>query len=302
MAHIPECLRLLRQGSLAELLAEQDRLLARFEAEHACALAVYAACVERGGPDAWLTRTDFEILYDLLLGRCGGPVTVLLQTPGGSAEAARDMAVMLHEKFSPVRFLVTGQARSAGTLLALTGHELCMTRSGALGPVDAQVELGGSMVSAQAWLAWVEEARAGLAREGGDPLDAQALARVGPADLALARDALEYGREVLRQWLPRCRLLGADAGRAERILAALSDAGRWKSHRHSLGPADLAGLGLAVTVLEDAHPMADLALRIAAANQAVFSETPSRKVLLTASGRVCRQAGEPGSGQDAGGV
>lgn len=69
-----------------------------------------------------------------------------------------------------------------------------------------------------------------------------------------------------------------------------------------LRQGSLAGLGLAVTVLEDAHPMADLALRISAANQVVFSETPACKVLLTAFGRVCRRAGDPGSQQGAGAV
>ncbi len=64
-----------------------------------------------------------------------------LETSGGSGEAAEEIVRFIHSKFDSISFVIAGQAKSAGTIMALSGHEIFMTDSGSLGPIDAQIRM-----------------------------------------------------------------------------------------------------------------------------------------------------------------
>jgi ClpP class serine protease len=64
------------------------------------------------------------------------------ETPGGSGEAAEEIAKFLRKKFEGVNFVIAGEAKSAGTILVLSGDNIYMTDTGSLGPIDAQVKIG----------------------------------------------------------------------------------------------------------------------------------------------------------------
>lgn len=70
-------------------------------------------------------------------------VDIFLHSPGGSAEATESVVKLLRSKFKKVRFIVTGSAKSAATMLALSGDSILMDRSAELGPIDPQVSIGG---------------------------------------------------------------------------------------------------------------------------------------------------------------
>lgn len=97
-----------------------------------------------------MVRLDklYEIIHNMLNHKTGKKLVFFLETPGGSGEAAEEIAKFLHSKFDEVEFLIAGQAKSAGTILALSGDEILMTDTGCLGPIDAQQRVGRSFVSA----------------------------------------------------------------------------------------------------------------------------------------------------------
>lgn len=64
---------------------------------------------------------------------------VLIESPGGSPDAAEAIANMLRLKFSSVRFIVPNMAKSAATVLCLSGDEILMNEQSELGPIDPQM-------------------------------------------------------------------------------------------------------------------------------------------------------------------
>ena len=66
-------------------------------------------------------------------------VLLLLVTPGGDADAAYQIARWLQRKYERFVLFVSGYCKSAGTLIAVGAHELVMSKSGELGPLDVQM-------------------------------------------------------------------------------------------------------------------------------------------------------------------
>lgn len=64
---------------------------------------------------------------------------VIVVTPGGSADVAYRTSLVLQSAYSHVTICVAGWCKSAGTLLAISGHELILGPRGELGPLDVQI-------------------------------------------------------------------------------------------------------------------------------------------------------------------
>ena len=73
----------------------------------------------------------------------GQAVDVWIHSPGGSAEATESIVAILRSKFEDVRFIVTGSAKSAATMLVMSGNRILMTDAAELGPTDPQIMCGG---------------------------------------------------------------------------------------------------------------------------------------------------------------
>src|SRR5207302_1902999 len=68
----------------------------------------------------------------------GPNIDVLLHSPGGLAEAAESIVKLLRSKYTDVRFIIPSMAKSAATMLALSGNTLVMDEVSELGPTDPQ--------------------------------------------------------------------------------------------------------------------------------------------------------------------
>src|SRR5437879_4491909 len=66
-------------------------------------------------------------------------IDVLLHSPGGSAEATESIVELLRERFSHIRFIIPNVAKSAATMLAMSGEQLLMDERSELGPTDPQM-------------------------------------------------------------------------------------------------------------------------------------------------------------------
>lgn len=66
-------------------------------------------------------------------------IDVWLESPGGLADSAYKLAVLLRAYSSRLRVVVPDYAKSAATLLAIAADEIYMAPAAELGPLDAQV-------------------------------------------------------------------------------------------------------------------------------------------------------------------
>lgn len=131
-------------GILA-LQAELQRLIGEYNKHTGRFLFVYAADITKARTqriDVSLEQDDFYTIQDILRESKEKRIDFYIETPGGSGEAAEEIARFLRKKFEEVNFVIAGEAKSAGTILALSGDNIYMTDTGSLGPIDAQVRMG----------------------------------------------------------------------------------------------------------------------------------------------------------------
>lgn len=310
MSYIQEYIGRQRTTSGEDLGKEQQSIIRRFNERYNCYLLIYASATEKVSiPENQVMRSDFEAIYDLLMNVNAEKVMVYLETNGGSGEAAKEIADFLHEKFKEVYFLITGQAKSAGTILALSGDEIYMTGCGALGPIDAQVKVGRYQSSAYGYMKWVDEKREEAAKNGRlNPFDAQMVAQIAPQEIEGVNNALNFAINCVREWLPKYKFKNwtktetrnipvDDAMRvrqAEKIATELTKQDKWYSHGLSLKIRDLNEVGLKPIDVDDDKEMADMVYRIQAINRIIFGSTSSYKIFATATNRILRNAVEKG--------
>jgi hypothetical protein len=64
---------------------------------------------------------------------------ILIESPGGMGTVAESIADMLRLHFNSIRFIVPNMAKSAATILCLSGDEILMNEQSELGPIDPQM-------------------------------------------------------------------------------------------------------------------------------------------------------------------
>src|SRR5690606_14230484 len=144
-------------------------------------LIIYASAIGKPIPDIVLTMDDYYVIYDILRNEKAVDLDFYLETPGGSGEAAEEIVRCLRSKCDTVNFVVSGEAKSAGTILVLSGDEIFMTNTGSLGPIDAQVKIGRSFQSAYDYIEWVKEKQKSKGRL--TPFDALIVSQITPGEL-----------------------------------------------------------------------------------------------------------------------
>ena len=86
---------------------------------------------------------------DLINGFNSKKVDVFIHSPRGSAEATKSLVSLLRENFNHIRFIVPNMAKSAATMMVLSGNEILMDDRSELGPIDPQIQINGIFVPAQ---------------------------------------------------------------------------------------------------------------------------------------------------------
>ena len=222
----------------------------------------------------------------------GGPVDIFLQSNGGLAEAAETLVEMLRRRFTSVRFIVVGSAKSAATMLALSGDEILMTTSSELGPTDPQMGIGGGRFApAQAVLDLFDRARRELMENPqAMPAWLPILQQFGPALLQECQNQLDLGRALVTSWLTRF-MFADDPTDGPRRAAALAESfsqhNKWGSHSRRIGLEFLTspdGEGLKVTNVEENQALHEALWALHHAINVTFSRTPTLKIIERSSG------------------
>lgn len=145
--------------SVLDLEEELTKLIIKYNKIRDTYLIIYASDLQKSIPDNSMTRDDYYTFFDMLNSSESKTIDVLLETPGGSGDAAEEIGNFLHDKFEKVSYVITGEAKSAGTILALSGNDILMTKTGSMGPIDAQVKIGRTVISAYDYVSWVKGKR-----------------------------------------------------------------------------------------------------------------------------------------------
>src|SRR6266540_2206760 len=124
--------------------AEIHKLLVNeIEALTGRAFIAYVASPTPGHPGAALLPLDIEsiegILQSLKLDRKTHDLDFMIESPGGTLDAAERLVRVCRTYTRNLRTIVVGQAMSAATLFCLGSDELLMGESSNIGPIDPQM-------------------------------------------------------------------------------------------------------------------------------------------------------------------
>jgi len=297
-----------KMGGL-DLEAELLRLIKRYNEHRGTYLIVYAGALSKPMiPDIVMSMDDYYIVYDLLKNIDSQNLDFYIETPGGSGETAEEIARFIRTKFETVNFVVSGEAKSAGTILVLSGNDILMTKSGSLGPIDAQVKVGRSVVSAYDYCGWVEEKRKVAEKHNKlNPLDATMVAQISPGELTGVKNALEFARDLVVEWLPKYKFKEwsitetkkesvteeMKQKRAKEIAKELTNHEKWRSHGRSIKIDDLQGK-LRITCIDDDPELSDIVYRIQTVIRMLYATTSTYKIFATEEHKIFRQATQIG--------
>jgi ClpP class serine protease len=269
-----------KRMSASDLEEELTRLIKKYNSEKKSYLVIYAVDIEKNylqGSDLSLNMGDYQILHEMLRNIASDRLDMYIETPGGSGEAAEEIVEFLHNKFETIDFVIAGEAKSAGTLMAMSADEIYMTDSGSLGPIDAQVRIGRSVISAFDYVEWMKGKREEAQKTNSlNPVDATMIAQITPGEYEGVYHAQQFVVDKLKEWLPKYKFKHwkqtesrkipvtekMKTERAKTIAEKMIDHSIWRSHGRSLKLKDLESIGLRIKNCKENHQLCDIVYRI----------------------------------------
>lgn len=295
--------------SAFELEKELMRLIAAYNKLRGTHLIVFSTAVQKRIQEVQLDQDDYYMITDMLSPYKGEEnLDFYIETPGGSGEAAEDIVRFLHSNFKHVSFVVSGEAKSAGTIMVLSGHEIFMTDTGSLGPIDAQISIGRYTASAYDYMAWVKEKQEKAQKTGNlNVFDTIMVAQITPGELYGVDNALQYAQDLVVEWLPKYKFSNWNRtetnqtpvtpqmkeARAKTIAKDLCKHDKWRSHGRSLKIDDFEDL-LTINRIDDDPQLSDLVYRIQTVCRLLFSSTTVYKIFATENEKLFKNANPAG--------
>lgn len=234
-----------------------------------------------------LSLDDKDGFIEAMRGIQGDNLDVLLHSPGGLAEATESIVALLRSRFKNVRFIIPSVAKSAATMLAMSGDEIVIGVASELGPIDPQIVINGKAAPMQMILEQFDLAKGEL-RTDPSPAWVPILQMYGPSLLLECRHHIALAEELVSKWLATYMFKGqvdADA-HAKDVAHKLNDHTVWRSHSRRIDMAWLAGPEACLKVIDLASDAAlDEAVRgLFLALKATFEVTGAFKIVENGDG------------------
>jgi hypothetical protein len=194
------------------------------------------------GTSTSIDLTDKDGFHQVIQGLSVDALDVVLHSPGGSAEAAESIVALLRPRFSNIRFIVPSVAKSAATMLALSGNRIAMDEMSELGPIDPQMVVNRNGQTIVAPLHSIRDQFLRAQQEiAEDPSKLPAwvpiIQQYGPSLLVECDNRIRLAQALAKSWLQEYMFAGEhDAeAKAEAISAALADDKNFLSHSRRVG-------------------------------------------------------------------
>jgi len=291
--------------NIQDLEKELLELIKNYNDEKDSYLLVYTSAMDKPIPYIPLIMDDYYTIYDMLRNVKSKKLDFYIETPGGSGETAEELVRFLREKFEIVNFIISGEAKSAGTILVLSGDDIFMTKSGSLGPIDAQVKIGRSIISAYDYMDWLNKTRDIAEKEKKlNPLDATMVAQISPGEYNQVYHALKFAEDLVVEWLPKYKFknwnitetkkipvtLEMKKKRAKEIAEELTNHAKWRTHKRSIKIKDLEDIGLKIEMIDNNQKIADIVYKIQTVIRLIFSKSNIFKIFATVESKLFSSA------------
>lgn len=291
----------------ASIMRERKRQLAQIAATRERAVLTIASDLsgrpEKMNAPVAIDYTDLLPVADQLDALSGDAVDVILETPGGLAERAEDIVLMIRNKFESVAFIVPGAAMSAGTIMAMSGDEILLDPNSSLGPIDAQVVSGGKRFSAEAFLTGLEKIKQEVKKTNElNRAYIPILQGISPGEIQACENVQDFSRKLVTQWLTQWKFRtwrthsstgkpvtkDEKVGRAGQIAGQLCNHSHWLTHGRSIKLKDLRGMGLKITDYSESPDLSDAIRRYYTLLRMTFEATSMYKLFETPTTQIAR--------------
>lgn len=289
------------ENELVDLINQYDQLTGKH-------LLIYSVDFSNPELPVSLNMDDLYTIKDVLRNDSSEKLSFYIETPGGSGEAAEEIAKLLRKKYEYVDFLIVGECKSAGTILTMCGDEIYLNDTGSLGPIDAQIQIGRYQGSAHDYMKWVEDKMDEADRYGQlNNFDALMIAQITPGELVGVENGLKYGEELVINFLKNYKFknwkvtetngIEVDDNlrekRAEEIASKLSNHSLWKSHGRSLKIDTLRNeLQLKIEDIGDNEEICEIVERIQVLIRLIFSSSSAYKIIADKNTKLVKSAME----------
>lgn len=236
-----------------------------------------------------ITDEDIHGLMEAVAGLNGDTLDIILHTGGGSAEATDGIVSYLRQKFNDIRVVIPQAAMSAGTMLACAANRIVMGKQSSIGPIDPQFILqtavGVQSIPAHAIL---EQFRLAQKECSENPKNLNSwlpmLNQYGPALLVRCQDQIEFGKELVANWLREYMFNGEQTTAPDTIADFLSNHKNFKTHGKHISIESAKNLGLKIDQLEDNQDFQDKVLSAFHATTHALTSTNTAKIIANHNG------------------
>jgi hypothetical protein len=257
-------------------------------------LIVYAVDFNKNHPAVpnSINQLDLTAFSDLIENINDDKIDIFIHSPGGSAETTEQLVSMLRENFKDIRFIIPRMAKSAATMLALSGNKILMDDRSELGPTDPQVIIpvpGGIMfVPAKAVLNGFDKAKGIIKEQGVDILPAY-LPMINKYDLHLleiCETALKLADDLVKEWLIKFMLKDKSDKKtlAQEISAKFLAHDDHKSHARPITISKAKEWGLVIEDMRDNKDLRDKVWKLYCAVELFFDRSAAVKLYENAYG------------------
>jgi hypothetical protein len=226
----------------------------------------------------------------------GKKLDVLIHSPGGYPDAAEALVKMLRRQFDDIRFIVPAYAKSAATMLAMSGNEILMSPDAELGPIDPQMRTANGTSPAVAILELFRKAQAEIAADS-TKLAAwmPILTQMGPSLIIDCDHAIKLSGELVETWTKEYMFAGEqDAGeKAKKIAEYLGDHKNFKSHGRAIKIPELIAHGVKAKDLSATAPLYEAVSVLYSCLDIMLSNTGTYKLFENTEAAVIRQQNQP---------
>ncbi len=234
--------------------------------------------------------SDKDGFYEIIRNIDSDKVDIFLHSPGGTAEATESIVEMLRSKFKVIRFIITGAAKSAATMLALSGNSIMMDDSAEMGPIDPQVRVRDRFSPAGSIIEQFDRAADELRQDPSRlPVWLPILQEFAPALLVECENYINLSRKLVIKWLTKYMFQNEDnAGtKAKKIANFLTNEKINLSHARRIDTEQLRKKGVVIELLEEQEGRFQDAIRqLHFAIMATFDGTGAVKIFENSEGAV----------------
>jgi len=175
---------------------------------------------------------------------------LILHTPGGDLAATESLVDYLRTMFgTDIRAIVPQISMSAGTMMACACKEIIMGKPSNLGPIDPQFQ----GYPAHGVLEEFERAKAEIKEDPSTiPLWQEIIGKYPATFLGECEKSIDWANGLVKKWLETGMFKGDPEKnkKVDKVVKALSDHGKMKSHARHLSLKDCIKYGLHITKME----------------------------------------------------